>query len=87
MVLSYRLGFCNRAVLHQLLALPAVLVFGHPDHRLPSGVALLQLLEGLGDLSEGELGFHHWQDLWTQTCRTYKYNVETIGNSWLTIVD
>jgi len=43
-----------------------VILFNHPDHCLPSGVAILQLLESLGHLGKWKLGLHYWQDLqWT----------------------
>lgn len=52
-------------VLLQLFTPPAIVVFlGHPDHRLPSGVALLQLLERLCHLRKWKLGFNDRQDLW-----------------------
>lgn len=57
--------------LRQLLGLPDVL-FGHPDYRLPSGMALLQLLESLGHLGKRKLGLHNWQDLWWYSKKKYQ---------------
>lgn len=60
--LALRYRFLRRVLAH-------VLLLGHADDRLASGVAAFQLLESLRDLAECELGLHHWQDLSSQAWR------------------